>query len=107
MERIYSNEKLEDNWFFVDGYKINPKQPTVFYGDIGTHLTQNEFKLLLYLVKNKNDVLTREQILEKVWGFNYFGSGRAVDNTIRRLRNKMKNLNIYTAYGYGYKLVVK
>lgn len=66
-----------------------------------------EFVLLLYFIENRNSVVTREQILEKVWGDNYFGSDRVVDDTIRRLRKKLARIHIETIYGFGYKLEVR
>ena len=67
-------------------------------------LTTKEFDLLMLFVKNKGTAFLREQILEKVWDTNYFGSDRVVDDTLRRLRRKMPNLNIHTIYGFGYRL---
>ena len=58
-------------------------------------------------MENINHLVSREQILLRVWGDNYFGSDRVVDDTIRRLRKKMEKLAIDTVYGYGYKLVPK
>ena len=46
----------------------------------------------------------RDKILTSVWEENYFGSDRVVDDTLRRLRKKLPNLNIHTIYGYGYRL---
>ena len=69
-------------------------------------LTNNEFELLMYFVLNKNTVVNRNQILSDVWNYDYFGSDRVVDDTIRRLRKKMPKLNLETLYGVGYKLVV-
>lgn len=68
------------------------------------NLTTLEFDLLLYLVNNKNKPLTREMILNEVWGSDYYGSDRVVDDSIRRLRKKLNNLNINTVYGFGYRL---
>lgn len=70
-------------------------------------MTNKEFELLNYFVDNKNNAVSREQILINVWGEDYFGSDRVVDDTIRRLRKKMNKLNIETVYGFGYKLVFK
>ena len=58
----------------------------------------------MYLLNNKGKSLTREMILNEVWGRDYYGSDRVVDDSIRRLRKKMDNLNINTVYGYGYRL---
>lgn len=67
-------------------------------------LTTLEFDLLILLLKNKKKSLSRGQILENVWGDNYFGSDRVVDDLIRRLRKKMPKLRLTTVYGYGYRL---
>ena len=55
-------------------------------------------------IKNKGIAFSRDKILENVWDENYFGSDRVVDDTLRRLRKKLPNLNIHTIYGYGYRL---
>ena len=67
-------------------------------------LTTLEFDLLVMLLKNKNKSFSRNQILENVWGTNYFGSDRVVDDLVRRLRKKMPKLRLNTIYGYGYRL---
>ena len=51
-----------------------------------------------------NISFSREDILKKIWGEDYFGSDRAVDDLVRRLRKKMPNLNVSTIYGFGYRL---
>lgn len=107
-ERMYKKEDTEINeTIIVDDYIININQRMIYYHDKGIQLTNKEFELLLYFVQNKNIVVNREQILINIWGFDYYGSERVVDNTIRRLRKKMKHLTIETLYGYGYKLVEK
>ncbi len=108
MERIYGreDEKNEDP-VYVGEYRLSEKQRTVFEGDSEIQLTNKEYELFCYLVKNKNIVVSRDQILNNVWGEDYFGSDRVVDDTIRRLRKKVDRLNIETVYGYGYKLVCK
>lgn len=107
MERLYGHKEDVSNHFQIEDYLIDVKQRTVFDHDQEIILTNKEFCLLLYFIENKNTVVTREQILEKVWGDNYFGSDRVVDDTIRRLRKKLARIHIETIYGYGYKLVVK
>jgi len=104
MERIYGDD--DDEYYLIDGYKISKNQRSVTYENIEISLTKFEFELLLYFINSKNIVLSREQILENVWGFDYYGSDRVVDDTIRRLRKKMENINLETVYGCGYKLVV-
>ena len=60
--------------------------------------------LLLYFVDNIGMAFSRDQILNQIWGDDYFGSDRVVDDLLRRLRQKMPNLNVETIYGYGYRL---
>lgn len=109
MERIYGKESSQpmESVIDIEGYIINKKQRTVFFEGEEIQLTNKEFELLSYFIENKNNLVSREQILVSVWGEDYFGSDRVVDDTIRRLRRKLAALSIDTVYGYGYKLVVK
>lgn len=109
LERVYGKNESEsmDKLVEVGDYKISKKQRTVFLDNTEVQLTNKEFELLNYFVENKNNVVSREQILTNVWGDDYFGSDRVVDDTIRRLRKKVERLSIETVYGYGYKLVDK
>ncbi|MGV3489027.1 MAG: winged helix-turn-helix domain-containing protein, partial [Tuberibacillus sp.] len=59
----------------------------------------------LYLLENVNLAKTREEILKTVWGEDYYGSNRAVDDVIRRIRKKMTRLPLETLYGAGYRIV--
>ncbi|GIM27769.1 DNA-binding response regulator [Clostridium polyendosporum] len=109
MERVYGevNNESIDMELNIGGYVISKRQRTVFLGNEEIQLTNKEFELLSYLVENKNSLLSRDQILISVWGEDYFGSDRVVDDTIRRLRRKVDRLSIETVYGCGYKLVFK
>jgi len=102
IKRTYREENSK---IVMDGYQIDESQRIV-YDEQGkeVELTTKEFDLMMLFVKNKGTAFLREQILEKVWDVNYFGSDRVVDDTLRRLRKKMPNLNIHTIYGYGYRL---
>ena len=111
LERISGMDK-DDNPQISDdlnmcGYRISKRQRTVFIGNVEVVLTKKEFELLNYFIENKNNLMSREQILDTVWGDDYFGSDRVVDDVIRRLRKKMDEFTIETVYGYGYKLVYK
>jgi len=79
------------------------------WGDIELQLTALEFDLLYTLARHANRVLSREQLMEQVWGYNYFGDVRAVDAAIKRLRAKLRQTApeaqvIVTVRGVGYKL---
>lgn len=102
LRRTYKDDftKIE-----VDGYTIDEKKRIVYDPkNKGVDLTTKEFELLMLFVKNRGTAFSREQILNSVWDENYFGSDRVVDDTLRRLRKKMPNLNIHTIYGFGYRL---
>lgn len=95
----------EDNQrISVDGYEIDENQRFVYFKNEVIDLTTKEYELLMLFVKNRGTAFTREDILQKVWEENYFGSDRVVDDTMRRLRRKMPNLTIHTIYGFGYRL---
>ncbi|MDU1320311.1 MAG: response regulator transcription factor [Clostridium botulinum] len=108
MERIYGKiNNFMDIITNIGEYKISKRQRAVFFGEKEIQLTNKEFELLNFFVENRNNVISREQILISIWGEDYFGSDRVIDDTIRRLRKKMNKLDLETVYGYGYKLVVK
>ena len=71
-------------------------------------LTNKEFELITYLVENANKAMSREQIIDTIWGYDYIGEMRSVDDLVRRLRKKLRNgdanVSIETVWGYGYKL---
>lgn len=101
MKRVYRND---NNRIMVDGYELDEVQRKVFDGGKEIDLTTKEFDLLMMFIKNKGMAFNREAILTNVWEENYYGSDRVVDDTLRRLRKKLPNLNIHTIYGYGYRL---
>ncbi|HAH74726.1 two-component system, OmpR family, response regulator CssR [Kandleria vitulina] len=101
LKRVYKNKQELTE---VDGYLIDETKRKVTADGKEIELTTKEYELLLYFVKNKGLAISREQVLTKVWDENYFGSDRVVDDTLRRLRKKMPNINIKTIYGFGYRL---
>ena len=101
IKRVYKNDS---NRIMVDGYELDEEQRKVFDGGKEIDLTTKEFDLLMMFIKNKGMAFNRDKILTNVWEENYFGSDRVVDDTLRRLRKKLPNLNIHTIYGYGYRL---
>ena len=96
--------KDDNNRISIDGYELDEEQRKIFYENQEIELTTKEFDLLMMFIKNKGIAFSRDKILENVWDENYFGSDRVVDDTLRRLRKKLPNLNIHTIYGYGYRL---
>lgn len=102
MKRVYKDNK--QNIIEYLDYQIDIDRRIVFELEKEIKLTTLEFDLLLLLLNNKNKIFSRDEILNAVWGDDYFGSDRSVDDLIRRLRKKMKKLNVNTVYGYGYRL---
>ena len=88
--------------------KLLLSSQTVYVGGVELSLTPKEYALLLCLMRNKNTVLSREQLLVKCWGYDYEGESRAVDTHIRRLRDKLGTAAgmIKTVIKSGYKLEV-
>jgi len=89
--------------------EISPDEGRVLRGGEEVHLTKTEFRLLVELATSPGRVFSRETLLEKVWGYGYFGDGRLVDVHIRRLRTKIEPdpadpRYVVTARGLGYKL---
>src|SRR5699024_1787390 len=75
-------------------------------GEKVKHLTPKEFELLTFLIQHENQVFDREQLLEKVWGFDFYGDDRTVDVHMKRLRTKIgkpANRTLQTVWGVGYK----
>ena len=81
---------------------LNPDTHEVLQKEQALNLTAKEYELLKYLLSNQKIVLSREQILNHVWGKDYFGDTRTVDTHIRRLRKKLGNSYIQTKIGAGY-----
>ena len=103
LERNHSPKNYLETSLNVDPYSIDLSSRTVITGHTTIALTGKEFDVMYYLIQHKNHVLSREQVLQDVWGNDYFGSDRVVDDTIRRLRKKMPFFCIDTIYGYGYR----
>jgi two-component system, OmpR family, response regulator VicR len=100
---------VETNNIVVGSLTIQPDAYLVLKRDEAIELTHREFELLHYLAKHIGQVMTREHLLQTVWGYDYFGDVRTVDVTIRRLREKIEDnpshpLWIVTRRGVGYYL---
>jgi DNA-binding response OmpR family regulator len=91
--------------------EIRPEEGSVRRGGLEVHCTRTEFRLLCELAGSPGKVMSREHLLDRVWGYDYFGDGRLVDVHIRRLRTKVEDdpanpRHILTVRGMGYKLVL-
>ena len=105
IEVVLRRYNKDDNHIKFKNIEVDTKQRIVKLNNEEIYLTIKEYELLILLLKNKNIALSREQILEKVWGFEYGGETRTVDIHIQRIREKLdlKN-NIKTVFKVGYRL---
>lgn len=92
-----------------DGLRINETAHEVTVDDMEINLSPKEYELLLYLVKNGGAALSRDMILDGVWGYDFYGDARTVDTHIKRIREKLgrKGNLITTVRGSGYRFEVK
>ena len=98
-------EKSKDEIITIGNLELDQNRHEARKNGKPLKLTPKEFELLKYLLFNKNRVLTRDLLLEKIWGYTYSGDTRTVDVHIRRLRKKIGKNYITTVRGVGYKFV--
>lgn len=105
METVLRRYGKEENHINFKQLEVSIEKRKVLVRGITVELTPKEFELLVMLLKNKNIALSREQLIEKVWGMDYYGETRTVDMHIKSLRKKL-NLqdDIKTIYKIGYRL---
>ncbi|MGN4870739.1 response regulator transcription factor [Bacillus cereus group sp. MYBK120-1] len=96
---------VEENAMSLAGIEVNRLSRTVLVDGEEIILTHKEFELLVYLMENKGIVLSRQHLLDQLWGYDYYGDDRTVDTHIKKLRNKLgdKAKHIGTVIRVGYK----
>jgi DNA-binding response OmpR family regulator len=110
LRRTRSTDAASQHLQFGD-LEVLPDEGVVRLAGAEVHLTKTEFRLLVELASNPGRVFSREVLLERVWGYGYFGDGRLVDVHVRRLRTKIEAdpahpAHVVTVRGLGYKLQV-
>ncbi len=107
VEAVLRRTKKEENVFNLDQLKVEFESRKTFLQGKLVECTPKEFELLEVLIKNRNIALSREKLLELVWGYEYIGETRTVDVHIQKLRKKLGLENrIVTVYKMGYRLEV-
>ncbi len=109
LRRARTSESGTMERIVVGDLSISPEEGLVTKNDEELHLTKTEFRLLVELASQPGKVFSREALLERVWGYDYFADGRLVDVHVRRLRTKVETdpaspRYVVTARGLGYKL---
>ena len=97
-----------NDMFIYEGLKIDFKAHSVYIDEKEIKLTPKEYELLIYFTQNENIALSREVLLNKIWGYDFFGEDRTVDTHIKMLRNNLGKYRdlIKTVRGVGYKFVL-
>lgn len=105
--RLEKNEK-NSSIITIKDLNLDTARRFVKKDDEELKLTTKEYELIEFLFQNKNMPFTREQLIEKIWGYDYLGDLRVIDDLVKRIRKKLKKidseLEISTVWGYGYKI---
>lgn len=104
--RSYQNIKVENESHHIETGQltIDEDMRKVTWAGEEIEVTVKEFELLTMLARNPERAFSREELLNHVWGNDYFGSDRAVDDLVKRIRKKIPEINLDTVWGYGYRL---
>ncbi|SFE26394.1 two-component system, OmpR family, response regulator CssR [Alteribacillus iranensis] len=108
LSRVYGEQTKETKKVEINDYIIDPEARTIIDADnkdTYVDLTTKEMDLVLLLTEEVGKAFSREDIIESVWGENYFGSERAVDDVVRRVRKKLPRIHLETLYGFGYRVL--
>ncbi len=100
-----ADSAASQNRYVFEGLEVDIAGREVYVDGKKASMTPKEYDLLFYLVRNKNIALSRDQLLEEVWGYDFFGDDRTVDTHIKMLRNSLGDYRkfIITLRGVGYK----
>ena len=104
VNKLLKNSERRAETIEMAPYRILLDKHMVYEGESPVGLTVKEYDLLVYLAANPNNIRSRSDILNQVWGYDYYGTDRVVDDTVRRLRRKLPRLAIDTVYGLGYRV---
>lgn len=107
LERVYKLNEPKNSTIDLDPYILDEDKRVVYEGQDIIELTSKEYDLVLFFVKHRGQALSRDQIINHVWGEDYVGTDRSVDDLVRRLRRKLPELRIETIYGFGYRMTNK
>ena len=117
LRRVQQNEEVVSNQVEepsdcvkYDGLTVNLNSYSVIYNGTVIDMPPKEMELLYFLASSPNQVFTREQLLDQIWGYDYIGDTRTVDVHVKRIREKIKdgsNWSIATVWGTGYRFEVK
>lgn len=99
-----SRKPTNDDRLKVGQLLIYLEERRIFWDGTEYEITTKEYDMLLLFAENPNRAFSREELLMKIWGNDYFGSDRAVDDLVKRIRKKIPDIPLETVWGYGYRL---
>ncbi|PVE72660.1 response regulator transcription factor [Priestia megaterium] len=105
LNRVYGSNQKKTDTITLTPYEIDLHTRTVSENGKSIDLTSKEFDFLVTISKDLGQAFSREQLLNLIWGEDYFGTDRVVDDLVRRVRKKMPQARIETIYGYGYRMM--
>jgi len=105
LNRVYGSDQKKTDTITLTPYEIDLHTRTVSENGKPIDLTSKEFDFLVTISKDLGQAFSREQLLNLIWGEDYFGTDRVVDDLVRRVRKKMPQARIETIYGYGYRMM--
>lgn len=100
----FESAETEQDKLKVDDLLIRKADRRVFWHGHEQEVTTKEYDMLLLFTENVNRAFSREELLQRVWGEDYFGSDRAVDDLVKRIRKKFEAIHLETVWGFGYRL---
>lgn len=103
LEAVLKRAGQERDFLTAGDFRIEVEAQKVYVKDVLIETTPKEFELMHFFAKNEGTVLTRDQILDSVWGYHYVGDTRTIDTIVKQLRRKLGDVTyIRTVYGVGY-----
>ena len=105
VKAILKRTKKDIDSYYYEGLSVNFKEHTIKIDNKQINVTPKEFEILKYFINNKKIAISREQLLNKIWGYDFYGDDRTVDTHIKMLRNNLGKYRdlIITVRGIGYK----
>jgi two-component system response regulator CssR len=105
LSRAYKNLPVDQKRIEINDYVLDPITRNIYDGDDLIEMTTKELDLIFMLTSNIGKAFSRQEIIDYVWGSDYYGSERAVDDVVRRIRKKLPRLHMETLYGFGYRVL--
>lgn len=105
VEKLYPKFNIQQvcDIICVPPYQIDLSKRLIFIDSTKIDITSREFDIILYFIQHKGQAISRDCLLNQIWGSDYYGNDRIVDNYIKNIRRKLPELAIETIYGYGYR----